>query len=38
MEKKKENVVCHTLGPVTYLVVAIITYTSISCVNMYVLG
>lgn len=27
--EKKENVVCHTLGPVTYLIVAIITYTRI---------
>jgi len=26
---KKENVVCHTLGPVTYLIVAIITHTRI---------
>lgn len=27
--RKKENVVCHTLGPVTYLIVAIITHIRI---------
>lgn len=38
--EKKENVVCHTLGPVTYLIVAIITHTCILyarvCICLYV--